>query len=193
MSGNRRNQTFFSRCAASAARRWRHAQWRWRAANKARWFVAGSAGIVITLFAFVLNSVHAAKVEQQSLTCLALNVYFEARGEPKAGRYAVAEVTMNRVASPRYPASVCGVVYQQNWDTLRKRYVGAFSWTEFETLPEPKGKDWLEARQVAEEVYYRRNEPKLADALHYHADHIRPSWSRHRARVAQIGNHVFYR
>lgn len=166
---------------------------RWRAADKYAWSFVALVAVGITTFGLLLNTVHAAKIEQQSLTCLALNIYFEARGEPKAGRYAVAEVTMNRVASPHYPASVCGVVYQQNWDILRKRYVAAFSWTELKSVAEPKGKEWKEARQVAEEVYYRRKEPKLTDALHYHADHIKPSWSRHRARLAQIGNHVFYR
>src|SRR5881227_4294028 len=69
------------------------------------------------------------------LRCLAQNVYFEARGEPVAGQYAVAEVTMNRKASGRYSDTVFGVVYQKNWDPIRKRYVGAFSWTEFDTLP----------------------------------------------------------
>ncbi|MCK4867057.1 MAG: cell wall hydrolase, partial [Alphaproteobacteria bacterium] len=32
------------------------------------------------------------------LECLALNVYFEARGEPREGQVAVAHVVMNRVA-----------------------------------------------------------------------------------------------
>src|SRR2546425_5261755 len=27
------------------------------------------------------------------------------------------------------------IFYQKNWDPLRKRYVGAFSWTEFDSLP----------------------------------------------------------
>jgi len=39
---------------------------------------------------FLMGAVHAKKVDQQNLACLALNVYFEARGEPEAGRYAVA-------------------------------------------------------------------------------------------------------
>lgn len=148
---------------------------------------------MIFAFASMLQSLHAAKVERQGLTCLALNVYFEARGEPMAGQYAVAEVTMNRVASGRYPDTVCGVVYQRNWDYLRKRYVSAFSWTEFKTRPEPRGEEWRQALKIAEEVYYRRQEPKLANALHYHADYIKPSWSRELKPLARIGNHIFYR
>lgn len=44
--------------------------------------------------------------------CLAKAVYFEARGESLQGQVAVAEVILNRVESPRYPHSVCGVVQQ---------------------------------------------------------------------------------
>ncbi|MFL6655223.1 MAG: cell wall hydrolase [Sulfurifustis sp.] len=149
--------------------------------------------VVLSGFGLLLNAVFAERAERDQLTCLALNVYFEARGEPKAGQFAVAEVTMNRVASPYYPDSVCDVVYQKNWDARRQRYVGAFSWTELKALPEPKGEEWRRAWEVAAEVYYGRQPPRLTTALHYHAARIRPSWAEERARVAKIGNHVFYR
>ena len=48
-----------------------------------------------------------------ALMCLALNIYFEARNESIAGQIAVAEVTLNRVASKNYPNNVCGVIYQK--------------------------------------------------------------------------------
>ena len=51
---------------------------------------------------------------ETTLLCLALNMYFEARSEPIAGQIAVAEVTLNRVASPHYPNTVCEVVLQDN-------------------------------------------------------------------------------
>ena len=46
----------------------------------------------------------------QEFECLALNVYFEARGEPMTGKYAVAAVTLNRVVNPSFPGSICQVV-----------------------------------------------------------------------------------
>lgn len=190
MYRRRRYQGFSS--SAAISRWWRNARYR-LASGKYALIFASVAGVVVTVFGVLLHATHAAKVDQQNLACLAFNVYYEARGEPRAGQYAVAEVTMNRVASPRYPDTVCGVVYQKNWDRIRKRNVSAFSWTEFKTLPEPRGSQWASARGVAGEVYYRRMEPKLADVLHYHANYIRPSWSREKTRVARIGNHVFYR
>ena len=38
--------------------------------------------------------------------CLALTVYFEARGEPDDGKRAVAHVVMNRVSDRRFPDTV---------------------------------------------------------------------------------------
>lgn len=179
--------------AASVARWARRVSLRWGAVDKYPWIAAAIAIAVVATFVLVLSALQAQRVVRQNLTCLALNVYYEARGEPEAGRYAVAEVTMNRVASKRYPDTVCDVVYEKNWDVLRKRYVSAFSWTEFKSQPEPAGTDWDSARRIADDVYYGRSERKLVGVTHYHADYIHPSWSRHRTPVARIGNHVFYR
>jgi spore germination cell wall hydrolase CwlJ-like protein len=127
------------------------------------------------------------------LTCLAENVYHEARGEPLEGQYAVAEVTMNRVRSTRFPDSVCEVVHEKRWDVRRRRDVGAFSWTELERLRRPHGAAWQQAREVAVAVYDGAHPPRVPNALHYHANYIKPSWARANRRVATIGSHVFYR
>jgi spore germination cell wall hydrolase CwlJ-like protein len=100
---------------------------------------------------------------------------------------------MNRRASGRYPGTVCGVVYQKNWDPLRKRYVGAFSWTEFDTLPAPVGEQWLQAWEVAEAVYFGREPAVLDGAMFFHAVYIMPDWARTKKPIARIGGHIFYR
>ena len=45
-------------------------------------------------------------------TCLAENVYFEARNQGTAGWSAVISVTLNRVKDKRFPNTVCEVVKQ---------------------------------------------------------------------------------
>lgn len=164
----------------------------WYTANKLPWVFALIVGLVITMFGFALQANFARQDDRRNLLCLARNVYFEARGEPMAGQYAVAEVTMNRKASGRFSNTVCGVVYQKNWDPLRRRYVGAFSWTELEATPIPMGEDWQRALKVAEAVYYRQEAPVLEGALFYHATYIMPNWAREKQAVARIGKHVFY-
>ncbi|TLZ19962.1 MAG: hypothetical protein E6K26_04220, partial [Gammaproteobacteria bacterium] len=61
------------------------------------------------------------------LRCLAENIYFEARGEPIAGQYAVAEVTLNRTQAQHFPHTVCEVVHETRWDPGRRRHVADFS------------------------------------------------------------------
>jgi spore germination cell wall hydrolase CwlJ-like protein len=135
----------------------------------------------------------AAAARDAELECLAENVYHEARGEPLEGQYAVAEVTMNRLRSSSFPKSICEVVHEKRWDTLRRRHVGAFSWTELDDLNAPRGAAWQRAREVAVAVYDGAHAPRVPTALYYHAKYIKPSWAKPSRRVATIGSHVFYR
>ncbi len=146
--------------------------------------------VLVGLFIYrTIDNQYAAR----ELRCLTLNIYHEARGEPDAGKYAVASVTLNRVASKHYPETVCDVVYQKRWDYLRKRYVSAFSWTELDSTPVTTNtRAWQEAARIAEEVYYNPDAHNLKGALFYHARHIRPSWARKKVGVAKIGRHIFY-
>jgi N-acetylmuramoyl-L-alanine amidase len=172
---------------------WIELRFFWHTWNKAPWIVVLILGAIVAAVAGMVTLVEANRVVQRELACLALNVYYEARGEPLAGMYAVAEVTMNRVTSRRYPPTVCGVVYEKKWDWLRKRHVGAFSWTEFDIVPHPEGDQWQQARRVAEAVYHGKKQPLLDGATHYHATYIRPSWANGQQPVARIGGHIFYK
>ena len=67
---------------------------------------------------------------KKQLTCLATNIYFEARNEPFAGQFAVALVTLNRVNDTAFPNTICDVVYQgiHTSDGFPKRDRCQFSW-----------------------------------------------------------------
>jgi spore germination cell wall hydrolase CwlJ-like protein len=193
---------FISRLARSETRRWRRAWTAWGTVDKEPWIFASFIILIVGAFGLALNTVFAHRDEKRTsareeerrhLTCLARNVFFEARGEPVAGQLAVAHVTMNRRASSRFPKSICDVVHQQSWDPLRKRYVGAFSWTELDSLPVPTAAEWEQAWKVAEAVYYGRELSNVEGALFYHATYIRPDWAKHKRPIARIGKHVFYR
>ena len=45
-----------------------------------------------------------------TITCLAQNIYFEARDQPTVGQMAVAYVVLNRVHHPAWPDTVCAVI-----------------------------------------------------------------------------------
>ena len=120
----------------------------------------------------------------EAVLCLALNVYFEARSEPINSQFAVAEVTMNRVQSGKYPDTVCEVVWQ------RKQ----FSWTHDGKSDKPKNeKAWRRAVTVA--GYAIEDDGNVVvgyDALYYHADYVKPYWSTAYERIAKVGRHIFY-
>ena len=119
--------------------------------------------------------------------CLALNIYHEARGEPVNGQVAVGIVTLNRVASRRFPNDVCTVVHQ------RKQ----FSWTRLpeHTLVIDNPRAWRQAREVAKRVLagdYTADDYKLDGVMHYHNYKVRPRWAANGQLVAAIGRHRFY-
>jgi spore germination cell wall hydrolase CwlJ-like protein len=117
--------------------------------------------------------------------CLANAVYFEARGESLQGQLAVAEVVINRAASGRYPASLCGVVVQP----------AQFSFVRRGHIPQAnRGSDaWRRAVAVAK-IAGERMMPRLlpASCLWYHASYVSPGWGHRLARSAHIGLHIFY-
>jgi len=117
------------------------------------------------------------------LHCLALNIYHEARSESDEGKFAVAQVTLNRVRSHRYPDSVCKVVWQR----------GQFSWTRDGRSDRPRNlRAWEEALWVATTAYDFNPLNMVGRATHYHAVYVRPFWSVAHRRVGRIGQHIFY-
>jgi len=127
------------------------------------------------------------------LQCLAENIYFEARGEPLDGQYAVAEVTLNRTHSRNFPHSVCAVVHEAHWDVTRRRFVADFSWTELGESVATDGVAWKQALAVASAAYDDRHELLVPGALFYHAINVQPAWAKTKKPLATIGNHIFYR
>ena len=126
------------------------------------------------------------------LMCLALNVYHESRGESLAGQYAVAHVTLNRVADSRWPNNVCEVVKQGG----ERRNRCQFSW--YCDGRSDKARDserWFMAVNVSRRVL--SGAPDITQgATHYlNPDKVRrsPAWTRRLVTTGRIGNHVFYR
>ncbi len=157
------------------------------------WALLAGFGTLLALLILFVQSARAHAERERAVRCLALNVYHEARGESRAGQRAVAQITLNRVASPRFPDDVCAVVFEKRWDRLRRRYVAAFSWTELDPVTDTGSRAWRRSLAVAREALAGATDPRLDGALFYHARRIRPSWARGQQPVARIGRHLFYR
>lgn len=126
------------------------------------------------------------------LDCLAQNIYYEAGHEPFEGKVAVAQVTMNRVASGKFGKGVCGVIYQKN--AVYEKVICQFSWVcETKSRIKPiHTADYVESVAVAKKVLLEEFRlPSLGDALFYHADYVNPNWGK--PKITQIGHHIFYK
>lgn len=123
----------------------------------------------------------------QQIECMTQNAYFEARGEPERGIIAVNNVVMNRVSDGRFPRTPCGVINQ------RSRGVCQFSW---KCQGDHRIRDWSLYRRIesiSENVYLGNHEDVTNGAQFYHANYVRPYWSRVFDRTIVIGAHIFYR
>jgi spore germination cell wall hydrolase CwlJ-like protein len=123
--------------------------------------------------------------------CLAEAIYFEARGEPVRGQIAVAQVVLNRVFSGFYPASVCGVVYQNAHRRLACQFTFACDGIK-DAVKSPEL--WDQAEQIARDTLDGDHWlPEIGKSTHYHAYWVHPWWVGTMRKVSKIGVHTFYR
>ena len=129
--------------------------------------------------------------QTKQLECLTRNIYWEAASEPFEGKVAVAQVTLNRMQSGKFPDSVCGVVHQKN--VFYEKVVCQFSWYcennyKVKAIHKPM---WRESEEVAKKVLLEGFRlPSLHNALYYHADYVNPGWKH--PKIEKIGRHIFY-
>lgn len=133
----------------------------------------------------------AASTLEQERHCLATGIYFEARGEAYYGQLAVAEVILNRVASRRYPNTVCKVVFQGS----HRRNACQFSFACDGLSDRPREQlSWRRATRLARYATTSgQRQAIIGGATHYHADYVKPHWASAFVEVAKIGRHIFYK
>lgn len=116
--------------------------------------------------------------------CLATNIYHEARGETEKGKQAVAQVTINRTQSDKFPDDICGVVYegcQFSW------YCDGLS----DDIRDEKA--WNDSLRVANDALEGRTVGAVPNnAVYYHSTRVKPRWARTKKFIAMIGKHIFY-
>ena len=131
----------------------------------------------------IIQTRYTVKYTPQDRECLIKNIYYEAGIEDVKGKYAVANVTLNRLKSGQWGKNICQVVYAKK----------QFSWTLKKKLEKPDPKRWAESREVAVNALNGARVRGLDKSLYYHADYIKtPKWADKNHYVAQIGQHKFY-
>lgn len=119
----------------------------------------------------------------RELNCLAGAIYFESKSEPLVGQLAVGRVVVARSRSGRFPNSYCGVVFQPS----------QFSFVRGGAMPsiDHSSRGWKNAVAIAQIAHEGSWRSPVEGALFFHAARVSPGWRL--ARLARVGNHVFYR
>lgn len=138
------------------------------------------------------------QVDIEQMLCMATNIYHEARGEGHQGMVAVAHVTLNRAQHPRFPNTVCDVVYQGehriNWLGHRVPVLNRchFSWycdgRSDRALDQAA---WISSMEVAQQVLLGEPDPTGGALFYYNPHKAQPGWRTHMVHTASIGSHTF--
>lgn len=121
--------------------------------------------------------------------CLTSAIYYEAASESDDGQRAVAQVILNRVRHPAWPATVCGVVYQGS-DMPGCQFSYACDGS-MARVPSRDG--WARASRIARAALAGYVYAPVGLATYYHTPQVNPLWNRPLVITAVIGNHIFYR
>ena len=131
-----------------------------------------------------------AEFEERERRCLSTALYFEARGEPVRGQIAVGQVILNRVRSPQFPETICGVVYQGQ---MQKGCQFSFACDGHTDMPK-NNDQWALAQDLAKQITSGQVWlPEVGYSTYYHANYVRPGWVNSMSKIDSIGNHVFYK
>jgi N-acetylmuramoyl-L-alanine amidase len=128
------------------------------------------------------------RVTEEEIYCLALNDYYEARGEPIEGRVAVAYVVLNRLrANWQGVTTVCETI------SFTANGRCAFSWV-CDRYPILEPESWAASEAFANQFLRLRQwgRDPTDGALQYHEYRITPYWAKMYDFNIVIGDHVFY-
>lgn len=126
----------------------------------------------------------------RALKCLTTAIYYEAANEPDDGQRAVAQVVLNRVRHPAFPATVCGVVFQ---GSEKRGCQFSFACDGAMARGAPAREAWARAGRVAAAALAGQVFAAVGMATHYHTYAVTPSWNRGLVMTGVFGAHFFHR
>lgn len=121
--------------------------------------------------------IYMSEQESNDLYMLAKCIHAEARGEPYIGKVAVGAVILNRVASPDFPDTIYGVIYQP-W-AFTAVHDGQINL-------EPEAASYQAATDALNGW-----DPTYGSIYYYNPETASSSWIFSRQTVVTIGKHIF--
>jgi spore germination cell wall hydrolase CwlJ-like protein len=124
-----------------------------------------------------------------TLTCLARTIYWEARGESAASMESVANVVVNRLAYDGFPRTICAVVKQG-----QEQGACQFSWwCDGRSDAAFEDDAYAVAKEVARKALNRQLTDRTDGALYFHHRNVSPAWASTFIKTAEVGDLVFYK
>jgi N-acetylmuramoyl-L-alanine amidase len=127
--------------------------------------------------------------EYSDVYWLALNMYHEAGNQSEKGKAAVGIVTLNRLYHPE--------LFETTIERVVKEHK-QFSWYHLKKNHRPMNQEvWNECVRISVLLLTQRYNPAIIAELdgvtHFHATYVKPKWKNYLIKVAQIGDHIFYK
>ena len=122
---------------------------------------------------------------EADILCMAMTMYYEARGTIKSNIIGVGYVTMNRLSDGSYGSSVCNVVYQ------KIRGYPQFTWTALPNKKPKETQEMLRIQKYAYSIYFKQITDPTNGATHFYLIGVdNPKWKNKGPKV-KLGPHMF--
>lgn len=132
----------------------------------------------------LLSICSSSNAASDAVTCLAKTIYWEARGEPIAGKIGVAGVVLNRVKNDKFPDTICEVVQQRKPKLQFSKYITKGSMVQSRD-------SWLASLELSKKIIKKEIViPSTFKALYF--DKKSSTIPKGLKLHATIGNHNFY-
>lgn len=138
----------------------------------------------------ISNTIETISYSKKELMCLAQNIFFEARGADIDEKIRVANVTINRVNSDKFPSTVCENVfspYQFSWTHEKHDLKSTINSNKLEY------KAWQESLNVAKAQLGHRLPDLTNGSMFYHTHKIKPQWSKKMNNTVSSKWHQYYK
>jgi len=138
---------------------------------------------------------YSVEINIEEMECLVEAIYFEARSEPFDGQIAVANVILNRVSHYKFPSNICSVVragkINSKGNPVRNKCAFSY-WCDGkpeDIVNSSAYRTATDAAVIALEGFVING---LDRATFYHAENVKPKWSKTKKFIRQLGTHLFY-
>ncbi len=123
------------------------------------------------------------------ITCLARTIYWEARGQGKAGMEAIANVVMNRLGHEGFANTICEVVKQGS-----EQGACQFSWW-CDGRPDAAkdNESYAIAKEIARKALNGQLPDRTGGALYFHQKKVTPDWSKKYIKTFEDGTFDYYK